>query len=220
MATWGGGFWLRPLRLTPIKPALASTEASFPSTARCGSRPPTAPGVRGYCARPPFALDRLREFDREHLIYDHPKPGPGGSGPQLLAPLELLDRRAEPATASPRKKSRFTRFKDVTPEGGVIELVVWRAMSPRGPARCPSSNCSPTSTASSRPPGASGPRPVMPARRTRCASTSVWFAARYWRRRAIEVRHPGSLPCPACVIAGLRHDRYQVIWATRRISMR
>jgi hypothetical protein len=43
---------------------------------------------------PPFALDRLRELDREHPIYDHPKPGPGGSGPQLLTPLELLDRLA------------------------------------------------------------------------------------------------------------------------------
>jgi hypothetical protein len=47
-----------------------------------------------YCARPPFALDRLRELDREHLIYEHPKPGPGGSGPRLLTPLELLDRLA------------------------------------------------------------------------------------------------------------------------------
>ena len=45
-------------------------------------------------ARLPFALDRLRELDREHLIYDPPKPGPGGSGPQLLTPLELLDRLA------------------------------------------------------------------------------------------------------------------------------
>jgi len=32
-----------------------------------------------YCARPPFALHRLRERDREHLIYDPPKAGPGGS---------------------------------------------------------------------------------------------------------------------------------------------
>jgi hypothetical protein len=47
-----------------------------------------------YCARPPFALNRLHECDREHLIYHHPKPGPGGSGPQLLTPLELLDRLA------------------------------------------------------------------------------------------------------------------------------
>jgi hypothetical protein len=40
----------------------------------------TARGAPG--RRPPFALDRLRELDCEHLIHDHPKPGPGGSGPQ------------------------------------------------------------------------------------------------------------------------------------------
>jgi hypothetical protein len=39
-----------------------------------------------YCARPPFALDRLRELDREHLMYEPPKRGPGGSGPQRLTP--------------------------------------------------------------------------------------------------------------------------------------
>ena len=33
-----------------------------------------------YCARPPFALDRLRELDPERLLYDGAKPGPGGSG--------------------------------------------------------------------------------------------------------------------------------------------
>ncbi|MCC6378037.1 MAG: transposase [Burkholderiales bacterium] len=46
------------------------------------------------CARPPFALDRLRELDCEHLIHDLPKAGSGGSGPQRLTPLELLDRLA------------------------------------------------------------------------------------------------------------------------------
>jgi hypothetical protein len=63
--------------------------------ARCASRLLTVPDASVCCAtlaRPPFALDRLRELDREHLIYDHPKPGPGGNGPQLLTPLELLDR--------------------------------------------------------------------------------------------------------------------------------
>lgn len=44
-----------------------------------------------YCTRPPFALDRSCEPDREHLIYSPPKPSPGGSGPQCLPPLELLD---------------------------------------------------------------------------------------------------------------------------------
>ena len=47
-----------------------------------------------YCARPPFALERLRQLDGEQLSYDHPKSGPGGSGPQILTPLKLLDRLA------------------------------------------------------------------------------------------------------------------------------
>ena len=47
-----------------------------------------------YCARPPFALDRLRELDGEHLVYDNPKPGPGAPRTLILAPLELLDRLA------------------------------------------------------------------------------------------------------------------------------
>ena len=33
-----------------------------------------------YCARPPFALERLREPAPERLVYDHPKPGPGTRG--------------------------------------------------------------------------------------------------------------------------------------------
>jgi hypothetical protein len=47
-----------------------------------------------YCARPPFALDRLRELDPERLLYEGTKPGPGGGGPLLLTPLELIDRLA------------------------------------------------------------------------------------------------------------------------------
>jgi len=46
------------------------------------------------CAGPPFALDRLRELDPEYLVYDPPKRGPGGSGPQIPTPLQLLDRLA------------------------------------------------------------------------------------------------------------------------------
>ena len=47
-----------------------------------------------YCAQPPFALDRLRELDPERLLYASKKQGPGGNGPQILTPLELLDRLA------------------------------------------------------------------------------------------------------------------------------
>jgi hypothetical protein len=45
-----------------------------------------------YCARPAFALERLREIDPEHLVYESVKPGPGGS-------LTLLCRgRPEPGS--------------------------------------------------------------------------------------------------------------------------
>jgi hypothetical protein len=30
-----------------------------------------------YCARPPFALERLRELDPERLLYEGTKPGSG-----------------------------------------------------------------------------------------------------------------------------------------------
>jgi len=97
---------VRPLRLTPIKPALASTETSFRSTARCASRPPTAPDASGCCAtraRPPFALDRLRELAPEHLVHDHPKPGPGAGGALLLTPNATArsPRRPGAAPAAP-----------------------------------------------------------------------------------------------------------------------
>jgi hypothetical protein len=43
----GGGFWLRPLRLTPAKPALACIETSlslrFRGMLRSASKAPTAP---------------------------------------------------------------------------------------------------------------------------------------------------------------------------------
>jgi hypothetical protein len=47
-----------------------------------------------YCARPPFALDRLRELGPERLRYEVTKPGPGGAGSLLLTPVELIDRIA------------------------------------------------------------------------------------------------------------------------------
>ena len=47
-----------------------------------------------YCARPAFALERLREVDAEHLVYESLKPGPGGSIRLMLTPLELIERLA------------------------------------------------------------------------------------------------------------------------------
>jgi hypothetical protein len=47
-----------------------------------------------YCARPPFALERLSELEPERFIYDNPKADPGARAALILSPLELLDRIA------------------------------------------------------------------------------------------------------------------------------
>ena len=44
-----------------------------------------------YCARPAFALERLREIDTEHLVYESVKPAPGGSVSLMLTPMQLSD---------------------------------------------------------------------------------------------------------------------------------
>ncbi len=55
-----------------------------------------------YCARPPLALDRLRELDPERLLYESTKPGPGGNGVLLPTPLGCSPpRRAGAAAADP-----------------------------------------------------------------------------------------------------------------------
>jgi hypothetical protein len=61
-----------------------------------------------YCARPPFALEPLRELDPERLLYECTKPGPGGAGPLRLTPLQLLDRLA--ALIPPPRTHRHRNF--------------------------------------------------------------------------------------------------------------
>jgi hypothetical protein len=93
-----------------------NTAAAFSSLPRCASRPPTAPDASACCAtlaRPPFALERLRQLDGEQLSYDHPKSGPGGSGPQILTPLKLLDRLA--AVVPPPRVHRHRYFGVLAP---------------------------------------------------------------------------------------------------------
>jgi hypothetical protein len=45
-----------------------------------------------YCARPPFALERLEQLASDQLVYRFPKPQPDGRTQLRLTPLELLDR--------------------------------------------------------------------------------------------------------------------------------
>ena len=47
-----------------------------------------------YCARPPFALERLEAIDNEHLRYHLSKPQIDGATELSLSPLELIDRIA------------------------------------------------------------------------------------------------------------------------------
>jgi hypothetical protein len=63
-----------------------------------------------YCARPAFALERLQQIDAEHLVYESPKPGPGGHVSQIPTPLGLRDHLAAlipppPADAGVRIRS-------------------------------------------------------------------------------------------------------------------
>ena len=47
-----------------------------------------------YCARPPFALERLEATGADRVVYHLPKPGPDGRSDLTLTPLELIDRLA------------------------------------------------------------------------------------------------------------------------------
>jgi hypothetical protein len=47
-----------------------------------------------YCARPPFALERLEQLTHDQLVYRFPKPQPDGRTQLHLTPLELIERLA------------------------------------------------------------------------------------------------------------------------------
>ena len=61
-----------------------------------------------YCARPPLALDRLRELDPERLLYESTKPAPDGNHSLVRTPLALLNRLA--ATVPPPRIHRHRCF--------------------------------------------------------------------------------------------------------------
>jgi hypothetical protein len=66
-----------------------------------------------YCARPAFAQERLRQIDAEPLVYESPKPGPGGRVSQILTPLELMDRLA--ALIPPPRRHRHRYYGVLAP---------------------------------------------------------------------------------------------------------
>ncbi len=124
-----------------------------------------------YCARPPFALDRLRELDPERLLYEGTKPGPGGNGPLLLTPLERLDRLA--ALVPPPRIHRHRYFGVLAPNSPLRTAVTTLALA-----------------ATTSPP-APNPQPAAePAHRR---------AARYaWALLLARIYEVFPLVCPTC----------------------
>jgi hypothetical protein len=68
-----------------------------------------------YCARAPFALERLQRVLDDQLIYRFPRPQPDGRTELRLMPLELIERlaalippRASTATAITGTEPRWT----------------------------------------------------------------------------------------------------------------
>jgi hypothetical protein len=124
-----------------------------------------------YCARPPFALDRLCELGPERLRYEVTKPGPGGAGSLLLTPVELIDRIA--ALVPPPRIHRHRYF-------GVL--------APNAPLRAAVTALAPAATTS--PPAANAEPAAEPAHRR---------AARYaWALLLARISEVFPLVCPNC----------------------
>jgi hypothetical protein len=64
-------------------------------------------GLRS-CARPPFALERIKRSDEERILYHRPKPTPAGPIRLRLSPLELIARLAALIPAPRRHRHRYS----------------------------------------------------------------------------------------------------------------
>jgi len=83
-----------------------------------------------YCARPPFAADRLEELDPQRLIYHLPKPGPDGRTQILLSPLKLIGRIA--ALVPPPRQHRHRYYGVLAPNSPLRPAVT--ALAPESVA--------------------------------------------------------------------------------------
>jgi hypothetical protein len=90
-----------------------------------------------YCARPPFALERLEQLGHDQLVYHFPKPQPDGSTQLRLTPLELLERLA--ALIPPPRLHRHRYHGVLAPNSPQrAQLIAWaRPPSPPLPATHP-----------------------------------------------------------------------------------
>jgi len=83
-----------------------------------------------YCARPPFAADRLEALDAQRLIYHLPKPDPDGRTQLILSPLELIGRIA--ALVPPPRQHRHRYYGVLAPNSPLRPAVT--ALAPHAVA--------------------------------------------------------------------------------------
>ena len=142
-----------------------------------------------YCARPVFALERLRQIDPEHLVYERLKPGPGGSVSLLLTPLELIDRLA--ALIPPPRRHRH-RYYGVLAPNAPLRAAVTALAGAKDKAPLPSAmtEAAPAPESSATVPNAPDEEAEEPAHRK---------AARYvWALLLARIYEVLPLLCPKC----------------------
>ena len=143
-----------------------------------------------YCARPAFALERLREVDAQHLVYESVKPGPGGSVTLMLTPLELLDRLA--ALIPPPRRHSHRHFGVLVPNAPLRSAVT--ALADTG-AETPATQT--PAAAPAAPPHA----PASASAETAQAAEEPFHrrAARYtWALLLARIYEVFPLLCPKC----------------------
>jgi hypothetical protein len=137
-----------------------------------------------YCARPPFALERLEAIDEAHLIYHLSKPQPDGVWDLRLTPLELIDRIA--ALIPPPRIHRHRYHGVLAPNSplraSVVALAQATASTPQ-PA-----------TASEPPPSQPIPVEPPPAEPKRSPAHSIWamLLARLFETLPLTCPHCGA----------------------------
>jgi hypothetical protein len=86
-----------------------------------------------YCARPPFALERLEQLGDDQLVYRFAKPLPDGRTELRLTPLELIERLA--ALIPPPRIHRHRYHGVLAPNAPLRAQVT--ALAPQPPAPLP-----------------------------------------------------------------------------------
>lgn len=76
-------------------------------------------------------LERLRQVDPEHPVYESLKPGPGGSVRLLVTPLELIDRLA--ALIPPPRRHRHRYYGVLAPNAPLRAVVTALAGAKENP---------------------------------------------------------------------------------------